>query len=144
MFICTYLHTFLCSRIHSSLSNIQNVLLSMFSQVSYGSKRRHVESAADCKNDCKRHDAEARDRPKSKHHPLLTRKDPFFNARRFRNIVATSALGRAMDLQPISCFPVLGVFIDARVRVFLLHGLMCFFRLFFALASVTTQTVHLW
>jgi hypothetical protein len=49
-----------------------------------------------------------------------------------------------MDLQPISCFPVLGVFIDARVRVFLLHGLMRFFRLFFALASVTTQTVHLW
>jgi hypothetical protein len=81
--------------------------------------------------DLRFHDAEARDRAKSKHHPLLTRKDPFFNARRFRDIVATSALGRAMDLQPISCFPVLGVFIDARVRVFFAAWIDAFFPFVF-------------
>ena len=84
------------------------------------------------------HDADARGGAKSKHHPFLTRKDPFFNAQRFQNIVATYALGRATDLQPISGLLVLAVFIDAKIRVFLLRVLMrycCFFFAFVFVAS---------
>ena len=83
------------------------------------------------------HDANARDRAKSKHHPFLTRRDPFFNAQRIQIIVAMYALGRANDLQPISCFLVLVVFIDAIVRVFLLQILMRDSRFFFDLEFET-------
>ena len=91
------------------------------------------------------HDADARGGAKSKHHPFLTRKDPFFNAQRFQNIVATYALGRATDLQPISGLLVLAVFIDAKIRVFLLRVLMrycCFFSLLCLWRHPTTYMSH--
>ena len=83
------------------------------------------------------HDANARDRAKSKHHPFLTRKDQFFNAQRFQQIVATYALGRANDLQPISFCLVLVVVIAAIVIAFLLHILMRDYHFFFGLEFET-------